>query len=111
MLPFFTISKTGFDPNEAAAYYDGEAISGFYQKCWGGEDIHIGRYPTGNESIAEASADMTRHLLECAGIGEGQRVLDIAQPAETSLVFPFGVSREPVDAAGAAHAGANGMPG
>ena len=72
------MSNAIFDPNEAAAYYDGEAISGFYQKCWGGEDIHIGRYPTGNESIAEASADMTRHLLECAGIGEGQRVLDIA---------------------------------
>ena len=67
-----------FDPQEAAAYYDGEAITRFYQQCWGGEDIHIGRYPTGNEPVAEASADMTRHLLECAGVGEGQRALDIA---------------------------------
>ena len=72
------MSNAIFDPQEAAAYYDGDAISRFYQECWGGEDIHIGRYPTGSESVAEASADMTRYLLECAGVGEGQRVLDIA---------------------------------
>ena len=72
------MSNAIFDPQEAAAYYDGEAISRFYQQCWGGEDIHIGRYPTGNESLADASADMTRHLLECAGVGEGQTILDIA---------------------------------
>jgi 2-polyprenyl-3-methyl-5-hydroxy-6-metoxy-1,4-benzoquinol methylase len=72
------MSNPIFDPREAAAYYDGEAISRFYQQCWGGEDIHIGRYPTGSETVADASADMTRHLLECAGIDEGQRVLDIA---------------------------------
>ncbi|MDJ0831928.1 MAG: methyltransferase domain-containing protein [Gammaproteobacteria bacterium] len=67
-----------FDSEEAAAYYDNAAVADFYQQCWGGEDIHIGHYPTGNESVKQASAAMTRHLLEFAGITGGDRVLDIA---------------------------------
>ena len=70
--------QTIFDAEEAAAYYDDVAISEFYEQCWGGEDIHIGRYATGNETVAEASASMTQHLIERAGINEGDRVLDIA---------------------------------
>ncbi len=67
-----------FDSEQAAAYYDDAAIGKFYQQCWGGEDIHIGLYPTGNETVGEASAAMTRHLIEHADIGAGDQVLDIA---------------------------------
>ncbi len=67
-----------FDTAETAAYYDDAAVSEFYQQCWGGSDIHIGRYVTGNETVAQASAAMTRHLLELAGVEPGLRVLDIA---------------------------------
>lgn len=67
-----------FDPKKAAAYYDDAAISTFYEQCWGGADIHIGLYATGDETVAEASAAMTRHLLGLAGLEAGHQVLDIA---------------------------------
>lgn len=72
------MSGTIFEADDAAAYYDDAAVSRFYEQCWGGADIHIGRYATGKESVAEASAGMTRSLLERAGTGAGDRVLDIA---------------------------------
>lgn len=72
------MSNEVFDTEQAAAYYDDGAVSEFYRQCWGGADIHIGRYATGNETVAKASATMTQYLLEQAGIGAGQRVLDIA---------------------------------
>ena len=72
------MSKAIFEPDETAAYYDDAAVSEFYEQCWGGADIHIGRYATGEETVAQASADMTRYLLERAGISAGDRVLDIA---------------------------------
>jgi len=61
-----------------AEYYDTASVSDFYRQCWGGEDIHIGLYATGKESVAEASTAMTRHLLDSAGIRAGMSVLDIA---------------------------------
>ncbi len=67
-----------FDSEKAAAYYDDAAISRFYETCWGGADIHIGHYATGDETVAEASAAMTRHLLGLAHLEAGHRVLDIA---------------------------------
>jgi len=67
-----------FDADKTAAYYDDASVSVFYQKCWGGSDIHIGRYAGGDETVAEASAAMTRHLLELAGLEAGHQVLDIA---------------------------------
>jgi cyclopropane fatty-acyl-phospholipid synthase-like methyltransferase len=67
-----------FVPEKTAAYYDDAAISRFYEQCWGGADIHIGRYETGGESVGEASAAMTQHLLGLAGLKAGDRVLDIA---------------------------------
>lgn len=72
------MSDKVFDSNQTAAYYDDAAVSEFYEQCWGGADIHIGRYATGEESVADASAAMTRYLLELAGIRAGQSVLDIA---------------------------------
>ena len=52
-----------FDTEQAATYYNDAAVSEFYQQCWGGEDIHIGLYVTGNKTIGEASAAMTQHLI------------------------------------------------
>ena len=72
------MSNTVFDSNQAAAYYDDSAVSTFYEACWGGADIHIGRYVTRRETVAEASTAMTLHLIERAGISAGDRVLDIA---------------------------------
>ena len=72
------MSNNVFDSDQAAAYYDDSAVSKFYEECWGGADIHIGRYETGGESVAEASAAMTQYLIERAGLSAGDRVLDIA---------------------------------
>jgi 2-polyprenyl-3-methyl-5-hydroxy-6-metoxy-1,4-benzoquinol methylase len=72
------MSNDVFDSEQAAAYYDDAAVSRFYEACWGGADIHIGRYVTGRETVAEASTAMTQYLIDRAGIKAGQRVLDIA---------------------------------
>jgi cyclopropane fatty-acyl-phospholipid synthase-like methyltransferase len=72
------MSNILFDSDQAAAYYDDSAVSTFYEQCWGGLDIHIGRYASGDETVAEASAAMTRYLIEKAGLDAGDRVLDIA---------------------------------
>jgi len=72
------MSTKVFDPDQTEAYYDGAAISEFYQQCWGGEDIHIGLYSSGRESVGDASAAMTRYLIARAAISEGHQVLDIA---------------------------------
>ncbi|MGI9476955.1 MAG: SAM-dependent methyltransferase [Hyphomicrobiaceae bacterium] len=61
-----------------ADYYNDPVIAAFYQKLWGGSDIHIGLFVTGDETVAEASRAMTLHLLELAGVTAGQKVLDIA---------------------------------
>ena len=71
---------TGSETNAStsASYYNDANVADFYRHFWGGEDIHIGRYDTGDEAVADASAAMTRHLLALAGIGPGDKVLDIA---------------------------------
>ena len=70
--------RASTNASTAADYYDSADTEAFYRLCWGGSDIHIGRYDTGRESVAEGSAAMTRHLLGLAGFREGDRVLDIA---------------------------------
>jgi cyclopropane fatty-acyl-phospholipid synthase-like methyltransferase len=72
------MSNAIFDTEGTAGYYDDANVSEFYEQCWGGQDIHIGRYDTGTETIAEASEAMTRYLVERAGIASDFRVLDIA---------------------------------
>lgn len=72
------MSNDVFDSEQAAAYYDDAAVSRFYEACWGGSDIHIGRYVTGRETVAEASTAMTQYLIDSAGISAAQRILDIA---------------------------------
>lgn len=63
---------------DAGSYYDDANVADFYRLCWGGSDIHIGRYDYGDVSVADASKAMTRYLLELAEIKPGDRVLDIA---------------------------------
>ena len=72
------MSNVIFDAERAGEYYDDTNVSNFYEQCWGGEDIHIGRYDTGTESVTQASAAMTRYLIERAGIAPDFRVFDIA---------------------------------
>ncbi len=62
----------------AAQYYDAAATSSFYREYWGGSDIHIGLYQTGEETISYASEAMTRYLLSRTGVSAGQHALDIA---------------------------------
>ena len=62
----------------ASAYYNDKVVTKFYRRVWGGSDIHIGLYETGNETVADASAAMTRHLIDRAGLSGDDRVLDIA---------------------------------
>ena len=81
------MSDKVFDSGQAAAYYDDAAVSRFYEACWGGADIHIGRYVTGRESVAEASTAMTQYLLERAGLGMSDRVLDIACTSQPHSTF------------------------
>ena len=72
------MSNAIFDAEKAGEYYDDTNVSAFYEQCWGGEDLHIGLYATGKETVADASAAMTQHLLDSAEIAPGLRVLDIA---------------------------------
>lgn len=65
-------------PTAAAAYYNDEVISKFYRRIWGGSDIHIGLYETGSETVAAASAAMTRYLIDRSSVIGNERVLDIA---------------------------------
>lgn len=69
------MASDGLDPAATAAYYNDAAVSRFYEACWGGSDIHTGLYASGEETIAEASAAMTRYLLARAGVHPGQRCL------------------------------------
>lgn len=61
----------------AEQYYDSGDADRFYEKVWGGEDIHIGLYQTGG-SIFEASR---RTVAEMAGLptalGRDTQVIDL----------------------------------
>ena len=46
------MSDEVFDSEDTAAYYNGAAASLFYEACWGGVDIQIGHYVTGEETVA-----------------------------------------------------------
>ena len=113
--PLRTMANTIFDAEKAGEYYDDTNVSAFYQQCWGGEDIHIGLYSTGKETVADASAAMTQYLLERAGIVAGLKVLDIACGFGGTLrtlarlgcrVKGIDISENCVDRAGKRNAGA-----
>jgi len=62
----------------AEAYYDSVKADAFYQKIWGGEDIHIGIYLRDNESIAVASRRVVETMANrIAHVDETTRVLDL----------------------------------
>jgi sarcosine/dimethylglycine N-methyltransferase len=62
----------------AREYYNSSDADRFYATIWGGEDIHIGLYQSGSDSIVEASR---RTVKKMAGFVENlnaeSRVLDI----------------------------------
>lgn len=63
--------------DKARTYYNSAGAEGFYSTFWGGEDIHIGIYESGNEPIREASRRTVERMAEGLGLLPEQRVLDI----------------------------------
>lgn len=51
----------------AQEYYDSDDADNFYYHIWGGEDIHVGRYETPEEDIANASQRTVANMAaQCA---------------------------------------------
>ncbi len=62
----------------ARQYYNSDDADAFYSTIWGGEDIHIGLYESGNDSIFDASRRTVRRIASrLEHPGEATRVLDI----------------------------------
>lgn len=62
----------------ARSYYDSSDADNFYQKVWGGEDIHVGLYNTEDEPIVSASRRTVDKMLEKLHyLNSSSRVLDI----------------------------------
>jgi sarcosine/dimethylglycine N-methyltransferase len=62
----------------ARDYYNSNDADGFYSTIWGGEDIHIGLYESGEDSIFDASRrTIERIASRLKNLGGGRRVLDI----------------------------------
>ena len=59
-------------------YYDSNDADSFYAEIWGGEDIHIGLYPAGSESVKQASRSTVDRLADTLlSITPDTRILDI----------------------------------
>lgn len=59
-------------------YYDSDDADNFYAEIWGGEDIHIGLYPEGTESVRAASqATVDRLKSRLQGVTSATQVLDL----------------------------------
>lgn len=64
--------------NVARDYYNSGDADNFYSKIWGGEDIHIGIYRSGDEPISEASRRTIEKMASrLDGLGPESRVLDL----------------------------------
>lgn len=82
-----TAGPTSGATQVARDYYDSDDADGFYRAIWGGEDIHIGLYPSADDAAAEAPADDSifdasrRTVARMASMlstpGSSTRVLDI----------------------------------
>jgi sarcosine/dimethylglycine N-methyltransferase len=60
------------------AYYDSGDADAFYERIWGGEDIHIGLYEGPDDPIAEAShRTVTTMADRLRPLGDEARVLDL----------------------------------
>ncbi len=62
----------------ARDYYNSEDADAFYSTIWGGEDIHIGLYNSGPDTIYEASRRTQKRMLgHLNTIDSGSRVIDL----------------------------------
>lgn len=62
------------DSSAVARHYD--ELDRFYRELWG-ESLHHGLWRRGDESIEEATENLTRLVAERAAIGPGDRVCDV----------------------------------
>ena len=64
--------------NVARDYYNSGDADNFYSTIWGGEDIHIGIYESGDERIRDASRRTVGQMAsQLDSLGPESRVLDI----------------------------------
>lgn len=61
----------------ARDYYNSTDADSFYSIIWGGEDIHIGLYESGDEDIARASRRTVERMAAGLQIRPEARVLDV----------------------------------
>ena len=61
----------------ARDYYNSSDADGFYCSIWGGEDIHIGLYDSGEDSIFDASRRTVARMASMVDLDRAARVLDI----------------------------------
>lgn len=62
----------------AETYYDSEDADQFYFDVWGGEDIHIGLYHSGDDLIRDASERTVAEMAKCLDqLAENSRILDL----------------------------------
>lgn len=63
-------------PERTAVAHHYDELDAFYRELWG-EDLHHGLWLRGNETPAEATANLTRVVAARARIGPGDRVCDV----------------------------------
>lgn len=61
----------------AEAYYDSDDADAFYQKIWGGEDVHVGCYEQTQDITAASIETVDRMAALMQGLGESSRVIDL----------------------------------
>lgn len=62
----------------AETYYDGDDADNFYEKVWGGEDIHIGIYDEPDITIPDASHKTVKLMADqLENVGENTHVIDL----------------------------------
>ncbi len=60
------------------SYYDSDDAHNFYYTIWGGEDLHLGIYESGQDTIFEASRRTIRQMAEKSSfVGKKSRVIDL----------------------------------
>lgn len=63
---------------EAEAYYDSAEADAFYQRIWGGEDLHLGIYDTADEDIGVASRRTVESMAsQLPNLGPDCHVIDL----------------------------------
>ncbi|MFF4406870.1 SAM-dependent methyltransferase [Streptomyces sp. NPDC001404] len=74
-----TESKAAHAADVARTYYDSDDVNGFYVHAWGGDDIHVGIYTDGHDTVAAASRRTVGHLAGKAAdlLRPGGTVLDL----------------------------------